>query len=250
MLSDGIQNREMESSKDLSEIGLVISLLNELLPTIQVQKDPFRVFELSLDFLKEQLDLKAGIWLGIDSAGGFYVRYAYGFPCQELKGSPWDPDEGVKARLVRHEVLVLDSPQDEPLLGKAKSKGILVLSPLVAVGDLKGVMMTLHGHGAKKEILERSMRWVSAVLAPMFFASSLWDELSVDEILEKKVERVLANFSLNRGNLLKEITEIVERRLIACVMKKVGNVQSRAAQILGINRNTLRKKLEDYEITL
>lgn len=239
----------MESSKDLSEIEFALSFLNELLPIIQVQSDPFRIFELSLEFLKEWLDLKAGIWLGIDSAGGFYVRYTYGLPFQDLKGNPWDPEEGVKARLVKYEVLVLDCPQDATFLGKVRSKGILVLSPLIAVGDLKGVMMTLHGYGVKKETLERSMRWVSGVLAPMFFASSLWDELSVDEILEKKVEKVLANFSLNRGNLLKEITEIVERRLIACVMKKVGNIQIRAAQVLGINRNTLRKKLEDYEIT-
>ncbi|GEM_PF-3359505 len=239
----------MDPSKDPAELGLAVSLLNELLPIIQVQNDPIRIFELSLDFLKGWLDLKAGIWLGIDSAGGFYVRYAYGLPCQDLKGNPWDPEEGIKARLFRHEVLVLDSPQDDPLLGKTRSKGILVLSPLIAAGDLKGVMMTLHGREAKEKALERSMRWVSGVLAPVFFASSLWDELSVDEILERKVEKVLANFSLNRGNLLREITEIVERRLIACVMKKVGNVQSRAAQVLGINRNTLRKKLEDYEIT-
>lgn len=239
----------MESSKDLPETGLALSLLNELLPMLQMQNDPFRIFELSLEFLKEWLDLKAGIWLGIDSAGGFYVRYAYGLPFQDLKGSPWDPDEGVKARLVNHEVLVFDSPQEVALLGKVKGKGLSVLSPLVTVGDLKGVMMTLHGYGIEKEILKRSMRWVSGILAPVFFASGFWDELSVDEILERKVERVLANFSLNRGNLLKEITEIVEKRLIACVMKKVGNIQSRAAQVLGINRNTLRKKLEDYEIT-
>jgi len=40
----------------------------------------------------------------------------------------------------------------------------------------------------------------------------------------------------------------VERPLLACVLEKVGGNQSRAAQVLGISRSTLRKKLAHYQI--
>ena len=38
----------------------------------------------------------------------------------------------------------------------------------------------------------------------------------------------------------------VEKPLLELVMKRASNNQSRAAQMLGINRNTLRKKLHDH----
>ena len=40
----------------------------------------------------------------------------------------------------------------------------------------------------------------------------------------------------------------VERPLLAAVMEYAGSNQSRAARYLGINRNTLRKKLAHYGI--
>lgn len=38
----------------------------------------------------------------------------------------------------------------------------------------------------------------------------------------------------------------VERPLLAYVLRECGGNQSRAAQILGLNRNTLRKKLLEH----
>lgn len=40
----------------------------------------------------------------------------------------------------------------------------------------------------------------------------------------------------------------VERPLLAVVMEYTGGNQSSAAEILGINRSTLRKKLKQYEM--
>ncbi len=47
---------------------------------------------------------------------------------------------------------------------------------------------------------------------------------------------------------LDDIVCIVERILIKAAMEKVGHVQISAAQLLGINRNTLRKKIKDLKI--
>jgi Fis family transcriptional regulator len=42
------------------------------------------------------------------------------------------------------------------------------------------------------------------------------------------------------------VMKTVERPVLEVVMKQVGQNQSQAATILGINRNTLRKKLADH----
>ena len=38
----------------------------------------------------------------------------------------------------------------------------------------------------------------------------------------------------------------VEKPMLACVMEQCGGNQSKAAVILGLNRNTLRKKLQQH----
>lgn len=40
----------------------------------------------------------------------------------------------------------------------------------------------------------------------------------------------------------------VERPLLECVLKHCGGNQSRAAQCLGLNRGTLRKKLREHDL--
>ena len=44
------------------------------------------------------------------------------------------------------------------------------------------------------------------------------------------------------------IQRVVERPLLEVVMKHAGGNQSRAAEWLGINRNTLRRKLLDHKL--
>ena len=45
-----------------------------------------------------------------------------------------------------------------------------------------------------------------------------------------------------------KIVNRVERELIAQVMVECNNVQTKAASKLGINRNTLHKKLKEYDL--
>ncbi|KAF1023389.1 MAG: DNA-binding protein Fis [Paracidovorax wautersii] len=44
------------------------------------------------------------------------------------------------------------------------------------------------------------------------------------------------------------LTRMVERPLLEVVMARADNNQSRAAEWLGLNRNTLRKKLLDHKL--
>ncbi len=79
--------------------------------------------------------------------------------------------------------------------------------------------------------------------------SADYDNLSLEEIIRHKLENY---FQRTRGvdveNLYSLIIERVERPLIELTLKSTRGNQIRAAQILGINRNTLRKKITNLHI--
>ena len=67
----------------------------------------------------------------------------------------------------------------------------------------------------------------------------------------QSVERSLAGFfkQLNGEeptDLYQMVLTEMERPLLEVVMRESGNNQSRAARMLGLNRNTLRKKLRTH----
>ncbi|MCY4050419.1 MAG: Fis family transcriptional regulator [Gammaproteobacteria bacterium] len=64
---------------------------------------------------------------------------------------------------------------------------------------------------------------------------------ALDEYMEQSDESMLCNlYSIVLGE--------VEKVLLESVMERVNNNQTQAARILGINRNTLRRKLEKHEL--
>ncbi|MBI3063074.1 MAG: sigma-54-dependent Fis family transcriptional regulator, partial [Deltaproteobacteria bacterium] len=77
------------------------------------------------------------------------------------------------------------------------------------------------------------------------------DSLSLEEVIRHKLEDY---FERTRGvdvdNLYNLVVERVERPLIELTLRKTRGNQIKAAQILGINRNTLRKKIADLHIKL
>ncbi|MFV0679381.1 Fis family transcriptional regulator [Ottowia sp.] len=50
------------------------------------------------------------------------------------------------------------------------------------------------------------------------------------------------------GDLYAMVLHAVEAPLLEVVMKQAGHNQSRAAEWLGMNRNTLRKKLAEHKL--
>jgi len=49
-------------------------------------------------------------------------------------------------------------------------------------------------------------------------------------------------------NLYQLLLEQIEKPLLAVVMERARGNRCRAADVLGINRNTLRKKLQQYDL--
>ena len=54
---------------------------------------------------------------------------------------------------------------------------------------------------------------------------------------------------VERGILFEEAVEEFEKRFIKRVLDRANGNQSRAAQVLGIHRNTLSRKIDEYRIT-
>ncbi|MBI2358472.1 MAG: sigma-54-dependent Fis family transcriptional regulator [Deltaproteobacteria bacterium] len=76
-----------------------------------------------------------------------------------------------------------------------------------------------------------------------------YNSLSLEELLRYKLEDYFQRTqSVDVDNLYALVVERVERPLIELTLKKTRGNQIRAAQILGINRNTLRKKIAQLNI--
>jgi len=74
---------------------------------------------------------------------------------------------------------------------------------------------------------------------------------SIKEFLEEKLKRYLKEMTqLDNCNLYNTVLSEVERSLISIVLKETGGNQLKAANTLGINRNTLRAKIKEYKIRL
>ena len=73
---------------------------------------------------------------------------------------------------------------------------------------------------------------------------------TIEECVLRTLEQYFADLGGAKPHALHEmVTQAVERPLLKFAMDKAGGNQCAAAELLGINRNTLRKKLTDYGIT-
>ncbi len=71
-------------------------------------------------------------------------------------------------------------------------------------------------------------------------------EADVETLTYALVQQGVTTAAANEDNLHAKIVNRVERELIAQVLLSCDNVQIKAAARLGINRNTLHKKLKEY----
>ena len=73
---------------------------------------------------------------------------------------------------------------------------------------------------------------------------------SLDEVLVQKLRTIVPNMEvLGRGTLHRAVLSHVEKLLLSVVLSECRGNQVKSAEILGINRNTLRKKLREFGIT-
>ena len=75
-------------------------------------------------------------------------------------------------------------------------------------------------------------------------------QVSLDDFLRANLKKYIKGLNglENGGGLHPMVICTVEKHLLEMVMDESGGNQSQAAHILGLNRNTLRRKLADYKI--
>ena len=65
--------------------------------------------------------------------------------------------------------------------------------------------------------------------------------------MKEKFE-ALVNHIVGNGFFLEEVVEILERTLIERTLEHTGGNRSEASKRLGIHRNTLSRKIDEYKI--
>jgi two-component system, NtrC family, nitrogen regulation response regulator GlnG len=76
------------------------------------------------------------------------------------------------------------------------------------------------------------------------------EEMSFEELVRSKIEPFLRRVDgYEVGNLYERVLAHIERPLLALVLEHTQGSQVRAAEILGLNRNTLRKKLAQHDLS-
>src|SRR5881296_809564 len=86
-------------------------------------------------------------------------------------------------------------------------------------------------------------------IGPVSAATSVSVDASLEEIIERKLTECVRGLREHASATLYDLMlGLVEKPLLRAVLRETGGNQVRAAQILGINRNTLRKKLVEHDI--
>jgi Fis family transcriptional regulator len=70
---------------------------------------------------------------------------------------------------------------------------------------------------------------------------------SIQEVVQKSLEDYFNDLGEQTpSNIYNMMVQTVEKPVLAIVMQRASGNQSQAAEMLGINRNTLRKKLQQH----
>ena len=86
-------------------------------------------------------------------------------------------------------------------------------------------------------------------IGPVSAAASVAIDATLEEIIERKLLECVRGLREHASaNLYDLMIGLVEKPLLRAVLRETGGNQVRAANILGINRNTLRKKLTGHGI--
>jgi Nif-specific regulatory protein len=71
---------------------------------------------------------------------------------------------------------------------------------------------------------------------------------SIDSLTQRLAEQSIADYELREGEIYQLVMNQIEKALIERALQKCEGVKTKAADFLGINRNTLNKKVKDLAI--
>jgi len=145
----------------------------------------------------------------------------------------------------------------------AHEEGIAIKGqPLELAPDVRSVLMHYSWPGNMRELKNVIQRAVlmsnNKILGAEYFTwlfqkehtqknqpIDFFNTMSLDTLVSQKLEPLVQTYCQENGSgLYSIIMEQVEKTLLALTLKHVNENQSRAARVLGVNRNTLRTKMK------
>lgn len=256
-------NPELRSLYEISMLPSLKNLQDYFLGVMAILSDHFPIGYSALMLLDAQKDtLHVEAILGVE-------REVHPPGCSSRKGM-------IGKTLESRQPMLIQNLGQEPLYSEV-SKGTkrierirspLLCIPLVVDNELIGVINTDSLYGPRDEFNEdfHFFSILSAILSPVIknyqvkreeplhaSGKSKTKSPLLEEILGEKLTEVMNKIdpyveSKNKMCFFDDIIAVVEKILIKSALVRVGYVQVAAAQLLGINRNTLRKKMKDLKI--
>lgn len=171
--------------------------------------------------------------------------------CNGTRVASLSRDDACKKKVNRDELVVIAAEGDwsqsvKVLEAMQRNNGpfySIISSPdmlKTTVRQIEATSETLYlGEEAREQGLKRQ-------------TSDLENEMpDFDQLIEKKLEQFVKKFRYGGGeNVYDLLMEEVEKPLITLVLKEMDGNQVQASQLLGMHRNTLRKKMKSLKINL
>ena len=98
------------------------------------------------------------------------------------------------------------------------------------------------------EVIEQELRAAGALRGNQ--SEPLPEETTLSQAVEQHLQRYFATFGdqLPPAGLYQRVLAEVEQPLLIAALTATGGNQLKAADLLGVNRNTLRKKIREYGV--
>jgi DNA-binding protein Fis len=71
---------------------------------------------------------------------------------------------------------------------------------------------------------------------------------TIEQLSRRLADQAIADYEMREGEIHQLVIDQIEHALIDKALAKCGNVKTKAADFLGINRNTLNKKVKELGI--
>jgi len=237
--------------------------ISERLPSLSTSRERFLHV---MEMLEEAFGKKYGtLTLLNHSRGKILLEVAFGHPNTQqdcVQGfSPAIMDEV----LTRARPMVFNQIIQKPLPSPSKSlqdkDTVLLCVPIINNTEVVGVMGTNPIYRGTVSF-EKDIRLLQVIACIAFQNVPLPEDdpgslkespgdPPLDKILEEKLRRMIEKVdprTESRCALLPDIVRLVEKIVIKWALRRHHSVQTKAALFLGINRNTLRKKMQDLNI--
>jgi DNA-binding protein Fis len=121
--------------------------------------------------------------------------------------------------------------------------------------DSQNLRRPIEGASAREEIFydtDENSRIKEKIMSftPYFEeVQKFLKDLNLEELVFIKLQNIIENLNENtQRNFLKIVLSEVEKPLFKLILEKTRGNQSKAAAILGCNRNTLHRKLKEFSI--